>query len=291
MVREQIADNPGLATRSDEVTESDGAEFYRDCVCVLSGNQVAQGSTGTLIGPNVVLTCGHTFNKDKNPNGGLDRVFVGCNVQKQNPVGSDCEFISVKKVVLHDGYNVTKHPPQTDPQNPLAWTDLENDLALLILERDAKFARPRALATTEQINAAFAIRVVGFGVSELQDGLPVAKTFGIKRQVLVPIATLACDSNQPNYCRLYGCLKGKELVASDLQKGADSCKGDSGGPAYIEMAGAADKKPLLAAVVSRSIRATEHTKEICGAGGIYVRVDKYKPWIVKTAKDNGGILP
>ena len=73
-----------------------------------------------------------------------------------------------------------------------------------------------------------------------------------------------------------------EIVAGG--NGYDSCKGDSGGPAYVSI-GTSYK---LAGVTSRS---TENSGQACGDGGVYTRVDAYADWIVGTAKANGGILP
>jgi endonuclease G len=56
----------------------------------------------------------------------------------------------------------------------------------------------------------------------------------------------------------------------------DSCSGDSGGPLYVQWNGAW----LLAGATSRATKASVRT---CGDGGVYVRVDRYRDWIEKTA--------
>ena len=63
-----------------------------------------------------------------------------------------------------------------------------------------------------------------------------------------------------------------EFVAGRKALGKDTCNGDSGGPAYIDT----PASPVLAGLTSRSMRGADVR---CGAGGIYVRVDRFKPWI------------
>jgi secreted trypsin-like serine protease len=56
----------------------------------------------------------------------------------------------------------------------------------------------------------------------------------------------------------------------------DSCKGDSGGPAYIDV----DGEWQLAGATSRG---TCKARRICGDGGIYTRVHAYVDWIESVA--------
>jgi secreted trypsin-like serine protease len=52
----------------------------------------------------------------------------------------------------------------------------------------------------------------------------------------------------------------------------DSCNGDSGGPAYVQV----DGEWHLAGATSR---ATASSLRPCGDGGIYTRIDAYEEWI------------
>ena len=65
-----------------------------------------------------------------------------------------------------------------------------------------------------------------------------------------------------------------EIVAGG--NGVDSCNGDSGGPAYVEV----DGEVQLAGATSR---ATKNFTQPCGDGGIYTRVDRYVDWIRQVA--------
>jgi len=237
---------PGSKMRifgGEETTEGE----YPDCVAV--GTPGAFCCTGTLIGPNVVLTAGHCGD-----GGCAGRVYVGIDANHPDPK----KIVKVKTVKVHEKYN-----PFT----------LENDLTLLILEKDVTEVTPRKIAATADVEASFFVRLVGFGFTEV--GM-----FGVQNKVDVAIASASCDCDDcPDK---YGCHKGKEMVAGGA--GKDSCNGDSGGPAYISK----DGEWQLAGATSR---ATRNSVQNCGDGGVYVRVDKYLDWIKTTAAANGGKLP
>lgn len=219
---------------------------FPDCVAVASPGMFC--CTGTLIGPNVVLTAGHCGD-----GGCASRIYVGINSNQPDTK----KIYNVKKAVIHEQYS-----PFT----------LENDLTLLILEKDVEGVAPRPIADTKDIDAAYYVRLVGFGYTEL--GI-----FGVQNKVDVAIASAACDCAEcPGK---YGCHKGKEMVAGG--GGKDTCNGDSGGPAYIVK----DGQLYLAGATSR---ATANSVMNCGDGGVYVRVDQYRDWITKTAQANGGKL-
>jgi secreted trypsin-like serine protease len=215
-----------------------GANFA-DCVAV--GNDDQFGCTGTLIAKKVVVTAGHCAKF-------ATRVFFG------NDVTGNGKSIAVKER--------TPHPKYHKSQN--------NDLMVLTLERPATVT-PRVLADGVRIDAATDGRAVGFG------NVDATGTFGYgtKRQVDVPIASVACSGKVAGQkdTMAYGCDLGLELVAGKPMLGKDSCSGDSGGPFYVS-----DGRNgwLLAGATSR---ATKSAMASCGDGGIYVRLDKYREWI------------
>lgn len=217
------------------------AGAFLDCVAV--GNDAQWGCTGTLIGPNTVLSAGHCVDVST-------RVFLGNDVSKPGVT------VRVKKRVRHPQYHQGGK---------------RNDLVVLVLEREVANVPPRKLATRALIDAATDGRVVGFGAVE------ASGTFGYgrKRQVDVPIASNACAGKVDGHDdpSSYGCDRNLELVAGRSLLARDSCNGDSGGPFYIDD-GAGGW--LLAGATSR---ATDSALNNCGDGGIYVRVDRFKTWI------------
>jgi secreted trypsin-like serine protease len=212
---------------------------FVDCVAV--GSDTDWACTGTLIGPNVVLTAGHCAEF-------ATRVFFG------HDVAMSGKTVAVKKRVRHPKYRRGK----------------QNDVMVLLLEESVT-VEPCELAPKPLIDKATDGRAVGFGNTDPMG----AFGYGLKRAVDVPIASASCDGKVEGHDdqAAYGCDRGLEIVAGRPLLERDSCKGDSGGPFYI-----LDKKGrwLLAGATSR---ATNSAMSTCGDGGIYVRVDRYRPWI------------
>jgi secreted trypsin-like serine protease len=212
---------------------------FADCVAV--GDDTEWGCTGTLLAPNVVLTAGHCKRLHR-------RIFVGNDVERPG------REYRVKRHVRHPEWN----------------GQYANDVMLLILEKPVKGVKPRMLAPTAEINAASDGRVVGFGTTDLAG----TTGYGRKQQTDVPIVSNACSGKVKGRkdSAVYGCHLGKEIVAGKPLFDHDTCKGDSGGPLYISVGG----KWRLAGVTSRG---TDLAQTMCGDGGLYVRVDKYRAWI------------
>jgi secreted trypsin-like serine protease len=101
--------------------------------------------------------------------------------------------------------------------------------------------------------------------------------YGEKRAVDVPIASI--DSTGAGVADRYGSDPGLELVAGSPFLDRDTCKGDSGGPVYIDI----DGQWFLAGATSRGVSPTpgavSDPQRLCGDGGIYVRIDKYLDWV------------
>lgn len=213
---------------------------FLDCVAV--GNDAEFACSGTLIGPNVVVTAGHCSEF-------ATRVFFGYDVEKAG------KQVRVRSRVRHPDYHGARH----------------HDLMVLVLAETVTTVSPRALASKAAIDAATDGRIVGFGHVDAGGSFG----YGIKRMVDVPIASPNCAgsiSGQSD-AMSYGCDKSLELVAGRPLLERDSCKGDSGGPLYVLDAGG---QWLLAAATSRATDSAMHT---CGDGGIYVRLDRYRSWI------------
>lgn len=246
----KIGDDPRFVRNLDELnrrahggTRIIGGKKVRrgeflDCVAV--GPDTGWECTGTLIGPNVVLTAGHCA-------GLATRVFFG------NDVDDTGTVTAVSRSVLHPDYGGAEH----------------NDLMVLIL-RDRASVEPRRLASRAQIDAATDGRAVGFGNVDATGRYG----YGVKRLVDLPIASADCRGavGGRHDTEVYGCDGGLEIVAGRRELRRDTCKGDSGGPFYI----LDDGEWLLAGATSR---ATETASSVCGDGGIYVRVDHYREWI------------
>jgi secreted trypsin-like serine protease len=208
--------------------------------CCAVGNDQQYFCTGTLIAPNVVVTAKHC--PQALP---ITRVFLkGVDISRPRRG----EEVRVAEVFLHP--------------------DRKVDLAVLLLETDSTVT-PRHVAQGAETEGATIATLVGFGTVDL--GGTVG--YGIKRQVKVPIKSLDCTGSGD--AAKYGCRPDFEIVAGHRGLRKDSCRGDSGGPLYIPAPKSVGGYYLLGATSRGSL----DSNNVCGDGGIYVRVDKFIDWI------------
>lgn len=213
---------------------------YSSCVAI--GCDDHWHCSGVLFARNAVLTASHCFCPESNSPCAATRVAFGGSVE------------SPDLVLEVEG-------------DPIPFTDCpgfaqkEHDICVLILVRDVDEYEPVSLANSGQIDAAERVRVVGFGLDEYGN-------LGAKRKALINVVSSLCTD--PSDTNKYDCIADRELVAAGPLL-ADTCKGDSGGPAYLDES---DDR-TIAAITSRPIQGIDQ----CGHGGIYVRVDKYVDWL------------
>jgi secreted trypsin-like serine protease len=152
-------------------------------------------------------------------------------------------------------------------------------LSLLILEKDVDAAEPVTIAKSSACEAMKTVRIVGFGSTNASG----TSGYGTKKKADVVVISpdgIRFDGNK------YGADANLEFVAEDLH--ADTCTGDSGGPAFL-----ADDHGhwFLAGATARATKKGEEENVACGDGGIYVRMDKYVSWIKDVARTNGVAFP
>ena len=176
------------------------------------------------------------------------RVFVGDDVAR----AQEGRVVAVAQATMHPRYD----PPGRHT----------NDLMVLVLEEPIDGVPPRALAGEDALADRGAVRLVGYGHTD-EAG---ASGFGRRRMVDVALATPKPE---------YGAEPESEFVAAEPLLDRDSCKGDSGGPAYVDQ----DGTWLLVGTTSRP---TRNSRRKCGDGGIYTRVAQHADWIRDTAGDD-----
>jgi secreted trypsin-like serine protease len=180
---------------------------------------------------------------------GATRVFFGTDVD--NPGAG--EMISVSRRFSHP----------------------DADIQVLVLEGPPAGVQPRHVAQGPEVGGDTCI-LVGFGNTESTGSFG----YGKKRKVEnIPIVSLECSGT--NEAQKFGCRKRTEMVAGQRGLQKDSCTGDSGGPLYIKHNGSM----FLLGATSRGVR----SENVCGDGGIYIRVDQFLDWIKeKTGADIPG---
>jgi secreted trypsin-like serine protease len=226
--------------------------------CCLVGRSNPNGTvgwfcSGALIHSQVVVSAGHCLVRNNVAN------VVALKAANQNLLG-EADIVPVKRIVAHPLYIQTHQ---------------YHDISVLILQRPST-VQPVGIANTTDINASRSTTLVGFG----NDDVKSTRGFGVKRKVTVDITGIrrspSDDLNSQEHS--LGFDANVEFVAGG--GGYDSCNGDSGGPAYIDVG----TNRALAGVTSRAI---ETAVDPCGEGGIYSRLDVNMDFVRQTASAAG----
>ena len=198
--------------------------------------------SGTTIGRNRVLTAAHCFRDCLTS----CKASIGYGAQ----IGPKALMAPVRSIVFYPGALTTQLPG--------------NDFALLIIaDHDPgpgwRQAARILLARSFVEGMPTELTVTGYGISSSTDRSQV----GVSFENRVPVGSYACTEQE---VRLIGCRPFQEFILVDRRPGqkeaADTCDGDSGGPAMIP-----DRIPrILVGVTSRP--ATQEQSN-CGKGGIY----------------------
>ena len=155
------------------------------------------------------------------------------------------------------------------PEYEVVGKTIRNDLTVLILDAAVETVAPRLIATTYEVENAREAWIVGFGTTDPAG----AAGYGTR---LVAGPAFFVDAANPTY----GAIASIEVVLGKHPEGIDSCNGDSGGPIYI-------KTPNGEYVAASTSRPVKGSRTACGDGGIYVRLDKFLPWISSVCVSEG----
>jgi secreted trypsin-like serine protease len=196
---------------------------------------------GALINGTWIVTAAHCFSGKPNADTALVKVGV------TNYIDAGV-WLSVKRVVLHNGYRADVH---------------ENDIALIRLNAPSKSGQSIPLAGTATRLKDAILEVTGWGA--ISEG-------GEDSHDLMEAAVPYVENSACNVPASYnGAVRDTMLCAG--REGVDSCQGDSGGPLVLRSA----EGPILVGVVSFG--------EGCGRQGkygVYTRVSSYRAWIQET---------
>jgi hypothetical protein len=201
--------------------------------------------SGVLVERDVVLTAAHCY-----CNRTADRIVLGPRLEQQPEIVFD----------IVPGSEVMMMSCPTNPSDNSAYHG--KDFAFLrVRGGNTSQLAPTRIASADMLDAAqtASIRVVGYGLDH--NGRK-----GIRQMADVAVASKRCRGVQD--ASAYGCIKDKELVAAMPSFARDTCRGDSGGPAFVSDY----QNPswfYLAVVTSRGI----NDDPDCGPGGIYTLLE------------------
>lgn len=220
--------------------------------------------TGTLIAPSVVLTAAHCVVSveggelvDPRP---AEEVFVRAG--STSTFDDAAHIVAVETVIHHEDYYARPAYGRV------------HDVALLLLTREvpAEIQRPTPVLSLADfqtlVQVGGEVLLAGFGATD-----PSGEVYG---GVLHHVVTVLAD------------VQGSEFIAggdefSGQYGNADSCYGDSGGPAYARNAAG-----VIVGVVGITSRGRTSDVE-CGHGGVYGSATHHAEWIAANSEDRLGV--
>jgi hypothetical protein len=222
--------------------------------------------TGTLIAPDVVVLAAHCLDTDGLSFGFGDTERADFYVtfeadlsrfaenQSQDPLPIPSSAIPASVGIPHPSFDLLSLGQGT--------SGVESDIGLLFLAAPITDVLPEVVITTaeaEQLAVGDAVTIAGWGqqLPTSQFEQPPAGSVGIKVCGATTIEELGTTLMQ----------------IGDAPETTRKCRGDSGGPTYIELEGAAIRRRVIG-VTSRA-----YDQSDCNKGGVDTRIDSFVDWI------------
>lgn len=184
-----------------------------------AGGQVAFGCGGTVIAPRFVLTAAHCTQQVGGPVLPPSAFWLGIGQVDENRFAAENAF-GVVAVTQHPGWD-------PDPQNG-AYNNLNNDLAILELDRPV----PATLATPLGLVGAGDTRFDGAGQPIVVTGWGLTSDRGQPSTRLLQAGIAIISDAQCT--ELHDGFFNPEIMICAGEPGRSSCQGDSGGPIFVE---------------------------------------------------------
>ncbi|KAJ1801740.1 hypothetical protein LPJ59_000031 [Coemansia sp. RSA 2399] len=216
--------------------------------------------TGSLIGPNVVLTAGHCVYTEAGAMYLTTQMSIAFTHTRPTSL-SDFNGPAVKEIIVNPDFNRAT---------------LSNDIALIILESNV----PSSLATpakiyTGSVNTSTSLIAAGFGITNPTDSSSVPTD--LMEVNLVSGTTAYCQS-------IWSSFNPAKLICTNGAGGKDTCSGDSGGPLATPINNSGGL--AIAGITSFAPVTSNNPDGLCavaGSTGYYVHVNYYIDWIANAA--------
>ena len=235
---DSVADGGSSGSTADETEIVHGVPDRNQDPAVVAlsiGNQAL--CTASLVSPRIILTARHCVSRTVES--------VGCPPSSVQ-ILSDYDPSSLEVLVGDDVASAHAVAHGTSIVTPGGVTLCDADIALVILDKDVKTAKPMPIRT-KGVNKGDHVRAVGFGMSSNRDFVAGVKLV----REHVPVLSVS---------------------AAEFTVGEATCQGDSGGPAIDESTGE------IVGVVSRGGPSCEGKN----VHNIYTRVDTFS-WLIDEA--------